>query len=137
MSPRAGLACAALMLALTSASLAQPRAMASSVTRRPEHLGQCFITRVKRVEARLEDHGRFVAGSGSAIELADGHYNVDYDQIPAIDRSRPGDAVRLCVIALPRHCPPGDTRGIRYRGRNLRTGLGWKAADAEHMCGGA
>ena len=127
----------ALAALLAMPAGAGPRAVVSSVTHRPEHLGQCFLTRVRRVETRLEDDGKSVHGSGSAIELTDGHYNDDYDQLPGIDRSRPGDPVRLCVIALPRHCPAGDTRGIRYLGRNLRTGLSWKAADAEHMCGGA
>ena len=126
-----------LTVMLTAPAGAGSRAVISSVTHRPEHLGQCFQTRVRRVANRLEDNGQPVPGSGSAIELTDGHSNDDYDQLPGIDRSRTGDPVRLCVIALPRHCPPGDTRGIVYRGRNLRTGLTWKAADAEHMCGGA
>jgi hypothetical protein len=122
---------------LAGGALAQPRTAVSGVTHRPERLGQCFHTRVRRIESRLEDDGKPIPGSGSAIVLADGHYAVAYEQLPGIDRSRPGDPVRLCVIDLPRHCPAGDTRGILYRGRNLRTGLSWKAADAEHMCGGA
>ena len=129
---------AVLALALaSSAAVAAPDAVISGLTHRREHAGECFLTRVKRVETRLEDDGRPVPDSGSAIELADGHYNVSYERVPAIDRSRRGDPVRLCVIGLPRRCPPGDTRGILYRGRNLRTGLSWRAADAEHMCGGA
>lgn len=131
----------ALMLVLAALpaapATAGPRTIVSGVTHQPEHVGQCFHTRVKLVATRLEDNGRPVPDSGSAIELTDGHYNESYDQLPGIDRSRPGDPVRLCVIALPHHCPPGDTRGILYRGRNLRTGLSWKANDAEHMCGGA
>ena len=120
-----------------SAAAASPRTIVSGVTHRREHVGQCFLTRVKLVGTRLEDNGHPVPDSGSAIELADGHWNFSYDQLPGIDRSGPGDPVRLCVIALPHHCPVGDTRGILYRGQNLHTGLSWKAADAEHMCGGA
>ena len=131
----AGAALAALVL--PSAAQAGDLAAWSDVTHRSEYRGECFTTRVKRVETRLEDNGRPVAGSGSAIVLADGHYNVSYDQLPGIDRSRPGDPVRLCVVAVPRHCPAGDNRGITYRGKNLRTGLSWRAPDAEHMCGGA
>jgi hypothetical protein len=129
----------AACLALLAAGVASagPRTVVSGVTHRPERVGQCFLSRVKRLATRLEDNGRPVPDSGSAMELADGHYNVSYDQLRGIDRSRPGDPVRLCVTALPRRCPPGDTRGILYRGRNLRTGLGWTASDAEHMCGGA
>jgi hypothetical protein len=130
------LALALLALAATPATAA-PRSAVSDLTHKAEHVGQCFHTRVRRVENRLEDNGKAVADSGSAIVLDDGHYNVSYDQIPGIDRSRAGDPVRLCVTALPRHCPAGDRRGIAYHGRNLRTGLSWRAADAEHMCGGA
>ena len=126
-----------LALALTGSAAAGSRAAYSDVTHRSEHLGQCFTSRVKHVESRLEDNGRPVADSGSAIVLADGHYNVSYEQLRGIDRSRPGDLIRLCVVAVPRHCPAGDHRGITYRGRNLRTGLSWRATDAEHFCGGA
>jgi len=133
---RRTVALALTLLAATPAA-AGPRTIVSGATHRPEHVGQCFRTRVKRVTTRLEDNGRPVPDSGSAIELADGHDNESYEQLPGIDRSRPGDPIQLCVTALPRHCPRGDTRGILYRGRNLRTGLTWKAADAEHMCGGA
>ena len=126
-----------LALTLAGAALAGDRAAWSDVTHRSEYRGECFSTRVKRVATRLEDNGRPVSDSGSAIVLADGHYNVSYDQLPGIDRSRPGDPVRLCVIAVPHHCPAGDNRGITYRGQNLRTGLSWRATDAEHFCGGA
>ena len=128
---------AAIAIVAASTAASRDHAMVSGLTHRREHPGQCFDTRVKRAETRLEDAGKPVPGSGSAVEFADGHYNVSYDQVPAMDRSRPGDPVRLCVLALPAHCPAGDTRGIRYRARNLRTGASWRAADAEHMCGGA
>jgi hypothetical protein len=127
----------ALACLTTASAGAQPRLVISVATHRPEFVGQCFATEVRKVETRLVDNGQEIPGSGSEIELADGHVNTDYDQLPGIDRSRPGDPVRLCVISLPRRCPKGDTRGIRYRGRNLRTGLGWVAMDSEHMCGGA
>jgi hypothetical protein len=124
-------------LALAGVAAASDRAARSDITHRTERVGQCFDTRVKHVETRLEDNGEPVEDSGSAIVLVDGHYNVSYEQLRGMDRSRPGDRVRLCVIAVPRHCPAGDNRGITYRGRNLRTGLSWRAMDAEHMCGGA
>jgi len=125
-----------LAVATIAALAAAPSAM-SGVTHHREHVGQCFTTAVAKVETRLVDGDTPVKGSGSAIELADGHYNVSYDTLPAIERSRPGDPIKLCVIALPHACPKGDHRGIAYRGRNLRTGLTWKATDAEHGCGGA
>jgi hypothetical protein len=126
------------VLALAVPVGASARSVVSGATHRPESVGQCFQTRVRNVGTRLvEGDGRAVPGSGSEIELEDGHVNTDYDQLPGIDRSRPGDPVELCVIFVPRHCPRGDTRGIRYHGHNLRTGLSWRAMDAEHMCGGA
>jgi TPR repeat protein len=120
-----------------------PGPRVSSITNRPEHVGQCFMTKVRGVGERfgeLSDHipREYVhPDDGSVIELADGHYNVAYDALPGIYRSRRGDAVRLCLIALPKDCPPGDTRGFNYRGLNLRTGLGWNAGDTQHLCGGA
>ena len=105
----------------------------SSITNRPERVGQCFSTRVSKVTGRLGDG----PGSGSAIMLADGHYNVDYEQLPGIDRSRRGDRVRLCIVYRPDDCPPNDTRGFMFWGLNLRTGRSWIASDEEHQCGGA
>jgi hypothetical protein len=127
----------AVAVAAALAVRASPRSIFSDVTHKREHVGQCFLTRVARVETRLGDNEGPVPGSGSQIELADGHVNVSYDQIPAIDHSKVGDPVRLCVSRLPTHCPPGDHRGITYRVKNLRTGGRWTLPDAEHMCGGA
>lgn len=110
----------------------------SVVTKRPERLGQCFNTRVREVMERLGPYAPHAAShSGSAIQLADGHYTVAYEQQPGVDSSRRGDPVRLCVVDLPTNCPAGDTRGIGYRGLNLRTRRGWEAGDSEHLCGGA
>ena len=122
------------MLALAACG---PRGVVSEMTHKSERLGQCFDTTVARVETRLEDGDVPVPDSGSAVVFADGHYNVDYDQVPAMDASEPGDPAHLCVIDLPSQCPKGDTRGIRYQVKNLRTGQGWEAPDSEHMCGGA
>lgn len=120
-------------------AIAAPRSMTSSITHRPEHVGQCFRTRVLRVENRLRDtqRGMSVPGSGSKLILADGHINVNYSQDAAIDRSMPGDPVRLCVLHLPVGCPTGDTRNIVYKGINLRTGLSWESSDSTHNCDGA
>ncbi|MFL5295287.1 MAG: hypothetical protein ACJ798_02785 [Phenylobacterium sp.] len=128
----------ALILAAMVALAASSPSIVSGVTRHREHLGQCFLTRVLRVETRLGDgQGHNVPGSGSAIAFADGHYNVSYETLAAIDGSRRDDPVKLCVIHVPRGCPPGDHRGILYRGQNLRTHRSWKATDTEHICGGA
>ena len=62
---------------------------------------------------------------------------VEYDAVPGIDHSRIGDTVRLCLVSIPKNCPPGDDRGRVYEGTNLRTNEKWSAPDSEHMCGGA
>ncbi len=105
----------------------------------PTRIGACVITRVKWVGNRLEDSktNQTVPDSGSAVEFTDRGYQVSYDQIPAVDASRRGDRVRLCLTHLPYACPPGDNRGRVYRTTNLRTGKSWELPDAEHPCGGA
>jgi hypothetical protein len=99
----------------------------------PQRVGQCVETRVKAVENRLEN----APGSGSAIEFANGGYQVSYDQVPAVDASRPGDPVTMCLVAIPQGCPPGDDRGRSDRTTNRRTAKSWTLPDSEHGCGGA
>jgi hypothetical protein len=99
----------------------------------PRHVGECVETRVKTVENRLEN----APGSGSAITFVNGGTQVSYDQVPEVDGSRPGDRVKMCLVSIPKGCPPGDTRGRQYRTTNMRTGQSWTLPDAEHMCGGA
>ncbi|MGA8448470.1 MAG: hypothetical protein WB766_25270 [Roseiarcus sp.] len=105
----------------------------------PVRIGQCAKTTVKQVEERLMDGAtnQPTPGSGSAIEFANGGYQVSYEQEPAVDRSRPGDPVTMCLVSVPRHCPPGDDRGRMYKTTNLRTRGSWTLPDAEHQCGGA
>lgn len=104
----------------------------------PTRIGGCAMVVVKRVTTRLEESdGTEVAGSGSAIEYANGGYQVSYDTIDAIEHSRAGDRVQLCLTGIPQHCPPGDDRGRVYHAFNLRTREEWSAPDAEHSCGGA
>jgi hypothetical protein len=78
-----------------------------------------------------------VADSGSAVSFTNGGYQVSYERVPPIERSRRGDPVRMCLVQLPAHCPPGDNRGRLYRTTNLRTRQAWVLQDSEHMCGGA
>lgn len=105
----------------------------------PTRVGQCVKTTVKSVETRLVDGSTNepVAGSGSAISLANGGYQVSYEQLAAVDSSRPGDPVEMCLVSIPRDCPPGDDRGREYRTTNLRTHKSWRLPDSEHSCGGA
>jgi hypothetical protein len=104
----------------------------------PKHVGDCAATKVQKVETRLADgDNKPVAGSGSAVEFADGGYQVSYDTVPEIEASRPGDAVKICLVSIPHPCPPGDKRGRVYKTTTLRTHGEWTLPDSEHSCGGA
>ncbi len=121
-----------LAAALASTTPAAPEGL-------PMRVGDCTSTAVKKVGTRLEDGstGQPMPGSGSAIEFENGGYQVSYDQEAAVDRSRPGDPVRMCLVSIPKNCPPGDNRGRMYKTTNLRTHGSWTLPDAEHTCGGA
>ncbi len=132
---RAAVAVSALVIFTAAAGPTQ----AASRSPLPRRVGACALTRVKSVGERLTDSstGRFVPDSGSAIAFTDGGYQVSYDQIPAVDASRRGDPVRLCLRSIPAPCPPGDHRGRVYKTLNLRTHATWTLSDSEHGCGGA
>lgn len=104
----------------------------------PTVVGQCDGTTVSQVGTRLSDgQGQDVPGSGSAINYADGGYQVSYDTVQSVQDWMVGDRVNLCLVSVPTNCPPGDNRGKVYDATNLRTGEMWEAQDSEHSCGGA
>jgi hypothetical protein len=105
----------------------------------PTRLGQCSQTTISKIATRLEDGvtGRPTPGSGSAVQFANDGYQVSYDAIPQITRSRVGDPVRMCLVSIPKGCPPGDNRGREYETTNLRTRQSWRLPDSQHSCGGA
>ncbi|HMG46441.1 MAG TPA: hypothetical protein VK614_03165 [Allosphingosinicella sp.] len=105
----------------------------------PVRPGTCAYTHVRQVTQRLEDGvtHRVIPDSGSAVTMANGVYQVSYDQVGAVNRSRRGDPVWTCLVKLPQNCPPGDDRGKLYTTTNLRTEESWTLPDAEHGCGGA
>jgi hypothetical protein len=119
-----------LLLSMTGVAIADPL---------PTKIGQCTNTTIKDVTTRLEDGStnQPIPGSGSAVDFANGGYQVSYDTIAAITQSRASDPVKMCLVSLPQNCPPGDKRGITYKTTNLRTTGTWTLPDAEHMCGGA
>jgi hypothetical protein len=124
----------ALCLGVFALALAEP-ALAEPM---PKHVGDCAKTVVRRLETRLMDgDGKPIADSGSAIVFVDGGYQVSYDKVAAVDASRPGDPVRVCLTSVPKDCPKGDHRGKIYKTTNLRTHGDWSLPDAEHACGGA
>ena len=105
----------------------------------PVRVGTCVRTTIAQVTQRLEDGAthRVIPDSGSAVEFANGLYQVSYDQVPELNQSRRGDPVFVCLMSLPQHCPPGDVRGKLYTTTNLRTEESWTLPDSEHGCGGA
>jgi hypothetical protein len=127
---RAGLLVGLAALAAAPVQAGQDKAL-------PRHVGECVDPHVKDVGTRLVDGDQPVPDSGSAIQFTNGGYQVSYETVPAVEASRAGDAVKMCLIAIPHGCPPGDNRGREYRVNNLRTHKSWLLPDAEHMCGGA
>jgi len=127
---------AAALLAQSADAVAQRRARSDPA---PVRVGSCALTRIASVHQRLEDGTthRELAGSGSAVEFANRLYQVSYEQVAAVNESRRGDPVYICLMKLPTHCPPGDTRGKLYTTTNLRTEQSWTLGDSQHMCGGA
>jgi hypothetical protein len=114
-------------------------AASAAETRLPKQVGDCARTRISLITHRLEDGNTHkpVLDSGSAIEFANRLYQVSYDEVPEVARSRVGDTVLVCLVQLPKHCPRGDNRGKMYTTTNLRTLESWTMPDAEHSCGGA
>jgi hypothetical protein len=86
--------------------------VAASAQRLPTREGTCVRSKIAAVEQRLRDgpNGPFIPGSGSAVRFANGGYQVAYAEIEAVQTSRTGDPVFICVIHIPRRCPPGDVR---------------------------
>lgn len=99
----------------------------------PKRIGECVNTKIKSIGTRLEG----APGSGSAVSFENGGYQVGYDTVSAIERSRKGDPVRMCLVSIPSDCPKGDTRGREYRVTNLRTHQTWTLPNSSHGCGGA
>ncbi|MEA5537002.1 hypothetical protein [Crocosphaera sp. XPORK-15E] len=105
----------------------------------PTRVGQCSNTFVSKVRTRLEDGvtGKPILGSGTSIEFTNGIYLVSYDTVPEAESSKPRDPVKLCLVSIPKNCPPGDNRGKVYTVTNIRTKKTFTLPDSQHSCGGA
>jgi hypothetical protein len=101
----------------------------------PTEIGACAITSIVQIGGRLEGDENF--DTGTSITYANDGAQVGYNRVEAVVKSRIGDPVRICLIDIPKDCPPGDDRGRGYRTTNLRTGKSWEMGDSQHMCGGA
>lgn len=130
-------ATAAMPSWISAPAIAGGRPLTSSGFR---NIGQCAATRIAKVAPRLEGGDPPTSenfDSGTGVEYANGMDQVSYDREPALINSKPGDPVLMCLVWVPSHCPPNDTRGRTYTVTNRRTGETWTLPDSEHMCGGA
>jgi hypothetical protein len=105
----------------------------------PTQVGRCADTFIQRTGTRLVDGSTEtpITGSGTSVNLTNGIYLVSYEDIVQLQRSRPGDKVKLCLLEIPEDCPPGDNRGRVYSLLNYRTNGYAEMPDSQHMCGGA
>jgi hypothetical protein len=108
----------------------------------PTTIGKCVNTSIigitdrfgERLTPYLDANG---FDSGSAADFRNGGHVISYSKEGLLLNSRNGDRVRMCLVSIPKDCPPGDDRGRMYRIFNLRTGDSAVMSDSQHMCGGA
>jgi len=110
-------------------------AVDASGNQMPARVGECSESAIDDIGARLEGDQNFE--SGTSVSFANGGGQVSYDKEWSIIRSKIGDPVQVCLVSIPKGCPPGDDRGKVYKTTNLRTGESWELPDSQHMCGGA
>jgi len=105
----------------------------------PTHVGECVNTTIVLIGTRFQDGttNQNIPGSGSSVEFKNGGYQVSYETVSAIEHSKVGDPVRMCLVSIPDNCPKGDYRGRVYLTTNMRTHQSWREANSEHECGGA
>lgn len=101
----------------------------------PTKLLTCGGNIIKEIGPRLEGDGEM--STGFHVLLKNGGVTVDYETPEAVRSSKVGDHVLVCLVYIPKDCPPGDSRGREYTVTNLRTLHSWTAADSQHGCGGA
>ena len=100
--------------------------------------GPCVDTHITEIGTRLVDgDGTPDPDSGVSIFFTSGLALVDYSTPAEVKLQHPGDAVRVCLVAVPVDCPPGDDRGKLYRVQDAHLRISYVLPDAMHMCGGA
>ena len=75
----------------------------------PKRVGQCVETRIKELGPRLEG----APDSGSTVIYENGVFGVSYEVEAVLKSARVGDPVKLCLVSVPKKCPPGDDEGNR------------------------
>ncbi len=113
----------ALALTLAYPGLALAQAM-------PNKIGQCVRSRITVISTRLDR----TPGSGSAVNYANGAFQVGYETMPVIENSRPGDPVLICLVGRDENCPKGYHPTSTFTTTNLRTQGSWTLGDSSHSC---
>jgi len=106
----------------------------------PTRIGQCSLTRIASIGSRFGDELKPPSAdrdNGTAVTFTNRGGQVSYTYVEAVAKSRIGDEILVCLVSVPKDCPPGDNRGKVYSATNLRTKESWLLPDSQHMCGGA
>lgn len=113
-----------------------------ALNRLPQRIGECGITRITSISDRFgnvmkEAVERDDFDSGTALQFSNRGFQVSYSFNRPVAASVVGDMVLMCLVSIPKDCPPNDDRGRVYSTTNFRTRGYWIMPDAQHMCGGA
>ena len=109
----------------------------------PTRIGECAertiaaITDLSNERVSRKPPKRGTIDPGIYVRYSNKDAQVSHEWDAALAHSKVGDHVRMCLVEIPRDCPPGDNRGRVYETTNLRTNEVWKMPDDPHMCGGA
>lgn len=103
----------------------------------PPQIGQCTITKIASISSRFSEELKPEPDDGTVVTFANGGLQVSYSYEPDVAKSHIGDEVLLCLVSVPKDCPPEDDRGKIYSATNLKTAGSWLLPDAQHSCGGA
>jgi hypothetical protein len=110
----------------TTTQDALPNVHLMDLTRRPQRVGDCAETRIEYIGKRLSGSG----GTRNVICFVSG-LQLGYNSDPALDQSREGDLVRVCLVSIPAGCSEYNPGRASYRTTNLRTGRHWTLEDTD------
>lgn len=109
-----------------------------SATTMPAKPGSCVRTRIESITTRFGEPISYEnPDQGTAVAFENGGYQVSYERGDAFADVAAGQEVVLCLMSIPRDCPPGDERGRLYYTLDLKTQTQWVLPDSQHLCGGA
>ncbi|SMX59073.1 Conserved hypothetical protein [Bradyrhizobium sp. ORS 285] len=108
----------------------------------PSKVGECAERTIASISTRMNDRlparqPKPAKDGGSFVQYTNKTTQVSYEWSAALAHSNVGDRVRICLVSIPKDCPPGDDRGRVYETTNLRTNEAWTMPDDPHTCGGA